>query len=191
MNRLRPLIGLVISFLLVLSSGVAGALAKPAASPTSTVLVSGLDGADGSTIGPDGALYVTEGIAGRVSRVDPQSGAITTFASGLPTRALAASASVGRSTLRSSAPRPMSSSPLSGLMLAVMTSSASIGSTVRISSRSSRTSVPSPSRIRRIPISSSRPASSTRWKPTAVAFWSLTGTTIVCCRSPAMVRSML
>ena len=86
MNRLRPLIGLVISFLLVLSSGAAGALAKPAASPTSTVLVSGLDGADGSTIGPDGALYVTEGIAGRVSRVDPQSGAITTFASGLPQR---------------------------------------------------------------------------------------------------------
>jgi sugar lactone lactonase YvrE len=38
----------------------------------------------GSTIGPDGALYVTDGKAGRVLRVDPESGAVTTFASGLP-----------------------------------------------------------------------------------------------------------
>jgi hypothetical protein len=38
----------------------------------------------GSTVGPDAALYVTEGRAGRISRVDPQTGAITTFASGLP-----------------------------------------------------------------------------------------------------------
>jgi sugar lactone lactonase YvrE len=38
----------------------------------------------GSTIGPDGALYVTESAAGRISRVDPQTGDVTTFASGLP-----------------------------------------------------------------------------------------------------------
>jgi hypothetical protein len=38
----------------------------------------------GSTVGPDGALYVTDGKAGRVLRVDPESGAFTTFASGLP-----------------------------------------------------------------------------------------------------------
>jgi hypothetical protein len=43
-----------------------------------------VEGAKGSTIGPDGALYVTEGAAGRISRVDPQTGEITTFASGLP-----------------------------------------------------------------------------------------------------------
>src|SRR3954463_13391634 len=49
-----------------------------------TLLVSGLEGAVGSTVGPDGALYVTEGAAGRVSRVDPQTGAVSTFASGLP-----------------------------------------------------------------------------------------------------------
>ena len=42
----------------------------------------------GSTIGPDGALYVTEGAAGRISRVDPQTGEKTTFASGLPTAIL-------------------------------------------------------------------------------------------------------
>lgn len=40
--------------------------------------------ASGSTIGPDGALYVTEGAAGRISRLDPQTGEITTFAEGLP-----------------------------------------------------------------------------------------------------------
>jgi hypothetical protein len=38
----------------------------------------------GSTIGPDGALYVTDGPGGRVLRVDPATGSLTTFASGLP-----------------------------------------------------------------------------------------------------------
>ena len=38
----------------------------------------------GSTIGPDKALYVTDGPGGQVLRVDPETGAVTTFASGLP-----------------------------------------------------------------------------------------------------------
>jgi hypothetical protein len=38
----------------------------------------------GSTVGPDGKLYVTDGKAGRVLRVDPRTGAITTLVSGLP-----------------------------------------------------------------------------------------------------------
>ena len=38
----------------------------------------------GSTIGPDGALYVTDGQAGKVLRVDTRSGAVSTFAAGLP-----------------------------------------------------------------------------------------------------------
>jgi hypothetical protein len=54
--------------------------------PNATLLATGLQGATGSTIGPGGALYVAEGAAGRISRVDPQTGDITTFASGLPTR---------------------------------------------------------------------------------------------------------
>jgi len=52
--------------------------------PSLSRLVTGLAGGSGSTVGPDGALYVTEPGAGRVSRVDPQTGAVTPFASGLP-----------------------------------------------------------------------------------------------------------
>jgi hypothetical protein len=52
--------------------------------PTATRLVAGLASGSGSTVGPDGALYVTEGAVGRVSRVDPQTGGVTTYASGLP-----------------------------------------------------------------------------------------------------------
>ena len=52
--------------------------------PTVTRLVSGLQGGSGSTIGPDGALYVAETAAGRVLRVDPKTGGITEFARGLP-----------------------------------------------------------------------------------------------------------
>src|SRR6266496_322583 len=62
---------------------------RPCQEPTATLLVTGLDtgleSAKGSTVGPDGALYVTEGAVGRISRVDPLTGEVTTFASGLPT----------------------------------------------------------------------------------------------------------
>src|SRR6266571_2459886 len=62
----------------------AASASSPCGGPTATRLVTGLEGAMGSTIGPDGALYVTEGAVGRISRVDPQTGEKTTFASGLP-----------------------------------------------------------------------------------------------------------
>ena len=48
------------------------------------LLTTGLQGTIGSTVGPDGALYVPERSIGRISRVDPVTGAVTTFASGLP-----------------------------------------------------------------------------------------------------------
>lgn len=48
------------------------------------LLVTGLQGGSGSTIGPDNALYVAENAVGRISRVDPETGAVTTFATGLP-----------------------------------------------------------------------------------------------------------
>ncbi len=52
------------------------------AAPSS--LVSNLGATVGSTVGPDGYLYVTEGSTGKIIRIDPQSGDHSTFASGLP-----------------------------------------------------------------------------------------------------------
>jgi sugar lactone lactonase YvrE len=52
--------------------------------PVATPLVTGLASGSGSAVGPDRALYVTEGATGRVLRVNPETGAVTTFASGLP-----------------------------------------------------------------------------------------------------------
>ncbi len=52
--------------------------------PTVTRLVTALEGGAGSTIGPGGALYVTEPAAGRISRVHPRTGNVTIVASGLP-----------------------------------------------------------------------------------------------------------
>jgi hypothetical protein len=61
--------------------------ASPKRTPSTlqpVLLASGLEGASGSALGPGGALYVTEGAAGKITRVDPQTGAKTTFATGLP-----------------------------------------------------------------------------------------------------------
>src|SRR6266478_4632665 len=86
-----------IGIVLMLTAAVIAMITSSAASasspcpgpPTATRLVTGLDtgleSAKGSTVGPDGALYVTEGAVGRISRVDPLTGEVTTFASGLPT----------------------------------------------------------------------------------------------------------
>lgn len=71
--------------LIVMFVPVAATATPPSGEPNATRLASGLEGGSGSTIGPGGALYVTEGAAGEVSRVDPNTGDITTFASGLPT----------------------------------------------------------------------------------------------------------
>jgi hypothetical protein len=38
----------------------------------------------GSTVGPGHKLYVAEPLEGRIARIDPKTGAVTTFASGLP-----------------------------------------------------------------------------------------------------------
>ena len=86
MNRKFLAIALVLVCALVLAATTVVAAKNPSGQPSISLLAEGLDGASGSTIGPDGALYVTEGAAGRVSRVDPHTGEVTTFASGLPQR---------------------------------------------------------------------------------------------------------
>lgn len=48
------------------------------------LLTNELAGASGSAIGPDGALYVTEGLAGKITRVDPWTGIKSDFGTNLP-----------------------------------------------------------------------------------------------------------
>jgi hypothetical protein len=83
MKMMRLVMGLALGSAVVLGASTTVEGQPPFEGPAA-VLVAGLEGASGSTIGPGGALYVTEGAAGRVSRVDPQTGDVTTFASGLP-----------------------------------------------------------------------------------------------------------
>jgi sugar lactone lactonase YvrE len=74
----------------VLASGGHTAAGASAARRPSVprLLVSGLAGTIGGTIGPDGALYVPEAGAGRITRVDPRTGATSTFADGLPAQVI-------------------------------------------------------------------------------------------------------
>lgn len=84
MNRKNFLISLVLSLVIIFGSVAAVAAKKPTGPADPVMLTDSLQGASGSTVGPDRALYVTESAAGRISRVDPQTGKVTTFAEGLP-----------------------------------------------------------------------------------------------------------
>jgi len=73
------------------TSGITVAEAQPRERIKVAELATFVDGpctddicSSGSTVGPDGALYVTDSTAGRIQRVDPRRGAVTTFADGLP-----------------------------------------------------------------------------------------------------------
>lgn len=84
MSKKNFVAALVLCFVLIFTISTIASAKNQSAEPSITLLASGLQGASGSAIGPDGALYVTEGAVGRISRVDPQTGGITTFAEGLP-----------------------------------------------------------------------------------------------------------
>ena len=81
---------------LLLLATLLGALAAPAGAQASpppgaddpVLLVTGLAGGSGSTVGPDGALYVPEPVSGEVSRIDPETGETTVVASCLPPQVL-------------------------------------------------------------------------------------------------------
>ena len=70
--------------LITLITASAASDPTPSGVPTAARLVTGMASGSGSTIGPAGDLYVTEGAVGRVLRVDPKTGNVSTFASGLP-----------------------------------------------------------------------------------------------------------
>lgn len=68
------------------SPATAATVKSPPGEPNVTLLVTGLEELQGSAIGPDGALYVTAPLTGSILCVDPQTGDVTLFASGLPAR---------------------------------------------------------------------------------------------------------
>src|SRR5262249_26035465 len=76
-----PLLALVV--LAAALVGTAGA-SKPLGPSSPTLLYGGLSSGLGSTVGPGRALYVTDPVAGQIVRVDPTTGAATTFADCLP-----------------------------------------------------------------------------------------------------------
>jgi sugar lactone lactonase YvrE len=85
-RRTLLLLAAALTGLTVLIPSTGASATLDSAKHEARLLVSGLEGSLGSTVGPDGALYVAEGAAGRISRVDPRTGQRTTFASGLPKR---------------------------------------------------------------------------------------------------------
>jgi sugar lactone lactonase YvrE len=87
-SAIKTMVLMLAGVLLTMTTLFAASSSSPDKGPKATRLVTGLENALGSTIGPDGALYVTQGTAGRILRVDPQTGEIATFASGLPKTAI-------------------------------------------------------------------------------------------------------
>jgi sugar lactone lactonase YvrE len=84
---MRKRLRLAAAVLAVAGIGTALAVASAAAAPSSPhLLYSGLAAGSGSTIGPDGALYANDPVNGTIVRVDPSSGAATTYADCLPKR---------------------------------------------------------------------------------------------------------
>ena len=82
--KIKTSMVLLAAALIAMITPSAATAGPPSKTPTATLLVTGLGGSQGSTVGPDGALYVTENLEGRIWRVDPETGQVTTFASGLP-----------------------------------------------------------------------------------------------------------
>ena len=87
-TRTRMLLAALVAAVTALTALSASAAAPLPLSATHRMhlLVSGLQGTAGSTVGPDGALYVVDGVAGEILRVDRRTGRTTTFAGGLPKR---------------------------------------------------------------------------------------------------------
>ena len=82
--KIKTSMVLLAAALIAMITPTAATARPPSTTPTATLLATGLEGTQGSTVGPDGALYVSESLAGRIWRVDPETGQVTTFASGLP-----------------------------------------------------------------------------------------------------------
>ena len=97
MSRFSRIAGAVTLTLAFLAAGVPGAATGvsvgegQAGAPTVTELATFVNGpcvddicGSGSTVGPDGALYVTDSTDGRIRRIHPRHGTVRTYADGLP-----------------------------------------------------------------------------------------------------------
>ena len=89
MDSRRTLMLAAIVLLLAFGADPAGAHHPPKAPEVKEIASFAAPGCtggcgSGSTVGPDGALYVTDPKAGRVLRVNPWTGAMSEFATGLP-----------------------------------------------------------------------------------------------------------
>ncbi len=75
-KRLLIVIAVLLPLVTALIAAMAASAKPPAATPTVTPhWVTGLAVGSGSTVGPDGALYVPEPSSGKIYRVDPNTGA--------------------------------------------------------------------------------------------------------------------
>ncbi len=79
-NRFSTIARLLILCSIVLASFSQSTQAQP--------FVQGLRGSAGSTVGPDGHLYVPEGATGTVQRIDVETGATSLYTEGLPLQVL-------------------------------------------------------------------------------------------------------
>jgi hypothetical protein len=87
MTLRRMLVAAVAAFA-ALTVPLVSSAAPPSVSPGTPTLLATLSGdaASGSAIGPGGAFYVPQPATGEIWRIDPQTGAKTLYASGLPRR---------------------------------------------------------------------------------------------------------
>ncbi|GAB3202307.1 hypothetical protein GCM10027261_39760 [Geodermatophilus arenarius] len=76
------------ALLLALAAPATASAAPAAGTAEPQLLVEGLAGGSGSTVGPGGDLYVTEPVSGDLTRVDRRTGEATTVADCLPERVL-------------------------------------------------------------------------------------------------------
>jgi sugar lactone lactonase YvrE len=84
MNKKWIAVVFLLSCVIILGTSLSVAAQGSSEELSAVLLISGLEGGSGSTIGPDGALYVAESAAGIISRIDLDTGEKTVFATGLP-----------------------------------------------------------------------------------------------------------
>jgi hypothetical protein len=83
--HMRTYLSLVVA--LLAATWIAAAAGSAGAAPSMPhMLYDGLTPGSGSTVGPDGALYLNEPVNGTIVRVDPSTGASSTYADCLPPR---------------------------------------------------------------------------------------------------------